>query len=359
MSVLKNIEKKLLEDKLKLVVNRIKDIKNDSITEKCKIGIIDIDNWEWAQGVGLNGLFNYYLDSQDDSELQWIINWIDKNIQKGLPERNVNTTAPLYMVASVAQITGNKMYMKICHDWAKWIMDELPRTKYGGFQHAVSDGPNDAQLWVDTLFMTVLFLAKMGVIENNKRYLDECEHQFLLHANYLMDRNTGLWYHGWTFEEYNNFSAALWGRGNCWITAFIPEYIELTNINCGSKQFMIDILNAQLEALSKYQDANGMWHTLINDKTSYLETSATAGFGYGILKAIRLGIISDKYYDMAIKAVKGVIENIDSNGTVLNVSYGTAIGKTLQHYKDIPLCAMTYGQALAIMLLVEYMKHIK
>ena len=36
-----------------------------------------------------------------------------------------------------------------------------------------------------------------------------------------------------------------------------------------------------------------MWHTLIDDPTSYLEASATSGFGFGILKAGRAGIMPE------------------------------------------------------------------
>ena len=43
-------------------------------------------------------------------------------------------------------------------------------------------------------------------------------------------------------------------------------------------------------ALAKYQDESGLWHTLINDSNSYLESSATAGFAYGILKAVHKNI---------------------------------------------------------------------
>jgi unsaturated rhamnogalacturonyl hydrolase len=37
----------------------------------------------------------------------------------------------------------------------------------------------------------------------------------LLHIQYLFDAKTGLFHHGWTFEEGgHNFANAAWGRGN-------------------------------------------------------------------------------------------------------------------------------------------------
>ena len=43
-----------------------------------------------------------------------------------------------------------------CKEWAQWVMDSLPKTKEGGFQHITSDTLNDGELWDDTLFMTAV-----------------------------------------------------------------------------------------------------------------------------------------------------------------------------------------------------------
>lgn len=343
-------------EQIKKVSGRMKSIANTSVEEVCKIGIIDIRNWEWAQGVGIYGLYRYYEYCREDAELAWIRDWIDENIENGLPERNINTTAPMYTVAHLAE--QEDKYRPLCQDWAHWVMDSLPRTKYGGFQHVVTGGENWMQLWDDTLFMTVLFLAKMGIIEKNQEYLRECERQFLLHAQYLMDRCTGLWFHGWTFDGNHNFAGARWARGNSWITAFIPDYLEMTGIDCGCGLFMQDVLRAQAEALVKYQNKDGSWNTLIDDKSAYAEISATAGFAYGLLKGVRLGILDETYREPAKRAAQAVMANIAPDGTVENVSYGTGMGMTLQDYRDIPLCPMTYGQAMAVMMLVELLEHI-
>ena len=91
-------------------------------------------------------------------------------------------------------------------------MEEMPRTQEGGIQHQTSDDENDQELWDDTLFMTVLFLANMGRILDRKDYREEAEYQFLLHMKYLQDSETGFWYHGWTFLERNHLREHF-GRG--------------------------------------------------------------------------------------------------------------------------------------------------
>jgi hypothetical protein len=55
-------------------------------------------------------------------------------------------------------------------------MDGLPRTDEGGFQHITSDSVNHQELWDDTLFMTVLFLANLGRILNRREYIAEAKY---------------------------------------------------------------------------------------------------------------------------------------------------------------------------------------
>ena len=93
-----------------------------------------------------------------------------------------------------------------------------------------------------------------------------------------------------------------------------------------------------------------------DDPTSYLETSVTAGFGYGILKAVRMKLIPETYRDTGEKALHAVIKEIDEKGVVQQVSYGTGMGKDLDHYRNIPICPMAYGSALTLLLLSEGMK---
>ncbi|WP_204312061.1 glycoside hydrolase family 88 protein, partial [Escherichia coli] len=73
---------------------------------------------------------------------------------------------------------------------------------------------------------------------------------------------------------------------------------------------LLQVLNAQIAALAKCQDESGLWHTLLDDPHSYLEASATAGFAYGILKAIRKRYVGAEYTEVAEKAIRGIVRNI-------------------------------------------------
>lgn len=140
----------------------------------------------------------------------------------------------------------------------------------------------------------------------------------------------------------------------------IPEFIELLDLppNDALRIHLVDTLNAQCRALAKHQEPCGLWRTILDDhhESSYLEASATAGFAFGMLKAARKRYISHEFEEIAVKAVKAVMANIDEKGELQQVSFGTPIGETKEFYKTIPLTSMPYGQAMAMMSLVEFLR---
>lgn len=340
------------------VAHKMKNFKGDGQQEKYPVGLIDIDLWEWPQGVGIYGMFKYYQQTGDKDVLDFLIKWYEERLEEGIVERNVNTTSPMLTLIHLWEITGDEKYKELCVDWADWVDNGLIRTGDGAFQHMITGDANDGQILIDTIFMTLLFYAKAGVVFNKPKYLEEVKKQCLIHIKYLYDKSCGLFYHGWDFNEKHNYGAVHWARGNSWYTCGLMDLIDMMPMEDGIKEYMLDTYRSQVDALSKLQREDGMWCTVLDNMESYPEASATAAFAYGILKGIRKGYLDKKYYDCGMKALKAVIGRISQDGTVQDVSYGTPVGRDEKFYLDIPVCPMTYGQALTILLLSEAMFHI-
>ena len=350
-----NMTKQELFKTIDAVANCMTTLAAKGFHEYCPVSNIDIDKWEWPQGVGMYALYRYYKLTGNKDMLDWLIAWYDRHLAAGLPEdRNINTTAPMLTLTYLYEETGKPEYLATIKDWAEYVMHSFARTEEGGFQHT-GTGHHEliGQLWDDTLVMTGLFLGRAGVLLKHQPYLTEAERQFLLHTKYLVDRDTGLWYHGWTFLGRHNYGKGLWGRGNCWISFAVADFIEFEGVSESVKLFLQETLYSQAVALAKFQNEHGMWHTLVDDPTSYVEASGTCGFGYGILKGVRKGYLPEEYREVGIKAVKAILSRIDEEGAVGDVSYGTNVGNTPDEYKDIPICVRPYGQALAILMLGE------
>ncbi|SFG45568.1 glycoside hydrolase family 88/105 protein [Oribacterium sp. WCC10] len=371
------INKTEIKNKLELVIQKLMNLDGPDNESELKdkgesIGYFKrdfgISEWDWPQGVGLYGLINKMEIDGSDEYTAFLKAWFDRNIESGLPSRNINTTTPLLTLSELNRNLNDKNYEKLCLSWADWLMNCLPRTKEGGFQHVTSANGdrqgvrlNENEMWIDTIFMTVLFLNRMGQKYQNETWINEGIHQVLMHIKYLYDKKTGLFYHGWTFNENNNFGEVFWCRGNSWFTLGILDYLEefRNPLNSGVKSFILDCYKAQVSALKNLQAKSGLWHTVLDDADSYEEVSGSAAITAGILKGLRLGILDDSYKACVKQAIRGILDNIAEDGTVLNVSGGTGMGMNKDHYKNILIAPMAYGQSLTILALVEALRCFK
>lgn len=367
----------VLLEKIHLVVEKLINLggceydKDKSVSSNdTQKGIIQrdfgIEEWDWPQGVGLYGMYKLQDFYEDDRYLSFFQNWYSGHVAKGLPSKNINTTAPFLPLSFLYNSFEKKeTFHTLCKERADWLIHDLPKTRDNGFQHVTSaignrDGVtlNEGQLWIDTLFMSVLFLNKMGYQEKNPVWKDEALHQVLVHIKYLFDKQTGLFHHGFRFDQMDNFGEIFWCRGNSWFTYGIVEFLDTCSdeISPGVRAFLIDTYRSQTEALLKLQAPSGLWRTVLTDETSYEEVSGSSAIAAGLLKGIKDGILDHTYQPAADRAIEAICDQIAPDGTVLNVSAGTGIGMDKDHYKNILLMPMAYGQALALTALCEALK---
>lgn len=360
--------------KITLMTNRLMNLgEGDYEKDKCahpqdlKRGILQrdqgIEEWEWPQGVGLYGLYKLQSYWKDNRYMDFFNRWYRRHLECGLPSRNINTTAPYLALVELAEVLETpEIYRDLCIKHADWLMNGLAKTMEGGFQHvttAIQDRneimPHESELWIDTLFMAVLFLNKIGYKYCRQDWIDEASRQMLIHIKYLYDKHSGLFFHGWSFNRRDNFGGVFWCRGNSWFTYAVPDYLDDcgSRINAGFRHFLVDTYRAQVEALVSLQSKSGLWHTVLNDAGSYEEVSGSAAITAGILKGLRMGLLDNCFRPVAIRGLEAVCQNIDSTGTVLHVSAGTSIGMDAEHYKNIVISPMAYGQALALLALYE------
>lgn len=338
---------------MKRVMKAMLEMKNDSFVEQYPLSLIDMNTWEWPQGVGLYGLYQYYVMTHDPEILEFMIHWYDSRIKEGIAEKNINTTSPMTTLIELANITGREDYWQLCREWVDFLEKDLIRTGDDAFQHMITGDPNEHQILIDTLFMALIFLKKAEKYFACRELGEEAEKQLLIHIHYLYDKKAKLFYHGWDFKGWHNYGEVHWARGNGWFTMGLLDFLEITDIPRPIAEYFLNVYKRQCERLVELQDENGFWHTVLEDYSSYPETSATAAFTYGILKGVRLGYLPKEYSIAGKKGLNAIIGAIDENGIVQGVSYGTPIGWSKEFYKEIPICPMTYGQALVLPALME------
>lgn len=314
-------------------------------------------DWDWGAGVALYGLRKVYETTRSQEIYTFIKTFIDSNMAHSEQiSYNINTTAPLLSVLLLYRETGEPHYLDFAEKFASWLMQDAPRLANGALEHTVINDKFAGEMWVDTVFMAGVFLTELGRIQNQAAYIEEGLLQARLHIESLQNEQNGLLYHGYSLAGDHYLSGCLWARGNSWVTISVPEIFASLKGYEKEREWFFERIERQVEALGAVQHANGMWPTILNDASSYEETSATAGFVYGIYKSVQMGYLDEKYLLCAEKGYKAVLRRITEEGTVLGVSEGTGIQISVQAYNSIPHeFIMPWGQGITLLMLSQGM----
>lgn len=206
-------------------------------------------------------------------------------------------------------------------------------------QFRLSDGtlarpePRKYTVWADDLFMSVPYLIRYAKLTGEDKYFDDAANQILLFYEKLFDPEINLYYHGW-FSDTEENSVAHWGRANGWVIWAISEALTYLPENHEHYQEILEIYKKHVNGLVNYQDANGIWHQVIDKPESFEETSSSAMFTLGIARGVLNGWLDQSYKNYAVKGWEAISNKIDSDGTVHGICRGTGIGFDLQFYYD-------------------------
>jgi unsaturated rhamnogalacturonyl hydrolase len=315
---------------------------------------MDIEHWDWVPGVGVISILEYYKSSGSEAVINQLIKWAKSNIHKSEQVKVINSIAPFAIFPELYRHTQDPVFLETATRIANWMMSEAPRTREGAFEHTVTENASfPEQVWADTIFMAVLFLARLSRLTGEAAYGEEAIRQLNLHLELLQDEATGVLFHGWSCIAQNHMSSARWTRANAWIAVGTPMILqELEDLVIIPKE-TLERYRTLMRGLISFQQENGLWATVMDHPGYYSETSGSAGIACGILKAVRLGLLEEAQLNAAQKTLNAVIANIKVNGEVASVSSGTPVMPTIEAYNEIPCYPSLYGQGLVLMLLSE------
>ena len=316
---------------------------------------MDIDEWDWVPGVGVIALEHYYRTVGDARGFDVLAAWVERNRHKAERAKVVNAMAPYAIFPSLYARTGVRYFLEEGDRIASWIVRDAPRTREGALEHTVTEpAAFPEQVWADTVFMAVLFLARMGRAADNREYGEEALRQLLLHLRLLQDERTGVLFHGWDCGAGNHVSAARWTRANAWVTLATPMILDEAQGWIAVNGEIEERYAALLRGLKSYQADDGLWPTVMDRPAFYPEASGSAGIAAGFAMAAKRGWADASYAAAAARTLEAIRGRIGDEGEVRNVSTGTPVMPTVEHYDVIPQCPTLYGQGLALLLLAEH-----
>ncbi|MBD3229370.1 MAG: hypothetical protein GF329_14390 [Candidatus Lokiarchaeota archaeon] len=312
---------------------------------------MDFSFGTWGKGIMMEGLLHAYNLTNDNTYLDFVKYWTDQSIrtqtQNGVFTHGETTvgdaTAIGISVLYFYELTNDSYYLDAAVRNMEFLLMKPPITSEGGISHRMSS----LELWIDTVHMICPFLARLGIILENDTIVDEAVNQIFIHDKYLRDNNTGLYSHIWNHDPSGPNDPFIWSRGIGWMTTAIVELLEIIPPSHPNRTGLISLLKNCIPKISALQDSEtGLWHTIMNDSSTGLETSCAELFAYSIALSVERGWIQDNgNKSVAINAYNGVINKVDDYGVVIGVSGGTGWDS---YGAPIYQRAISWGQGLFI-----------
>jgi unsaturated rhamnogalacturonyl hydrolase len=196
-----------------------------------------------------------------------------------------------------------------------------------------NSGANDlatyTRFWVDDMYMVGSLQIQAYKSLKDTIYLNRAARQLVTYCDKLQ-RPTGLFYH-------RDDAPFYWGRGNGWAAAAMAEVLPaLPKENKYYKPLMA-AYQKMMGALLRFQGDDGMWHQLLDDPTSFAETSCTGMFLFAMATGLENNWLpSGEYAGRVVKGWNALAGFVNEKGEVRDVCVGTNAKNRRKHYLTRP-----------------------
>lgn len=289
------------------------------------------NKWNYIDGCMITAVLALYRITGEQKYLDFADRFVRGFVQEDgsirtyeVEEYNLDNVNPAKNLFRLYDLTGAECYRRAM-ETVRAQLTTMPRIKQGNFWHK-DIYPN--QVWLDGLYMAQPFYMEYETRFNGKKNCLDSFKQFCVVREHMRDEKTGLYYHGydesramyWADPE-TGCSPNFWLRALGWFVIALVDTIEAMDEQMYYEYRVLrDQFIELMEAILPYQQECGMFYQVIDKpeaEGNYLETSGTAIIAYGILKAVRLGILPEKYAVYGEKAFFGTTDRylrVDDQG---------------------------------------------
>ena len=326
--------------------------------------------WFYALMVGTHGLFKAYAATGEKEYLDY---FIDSTTTLAEYYDYIQYDASLFGQAAFLELTTKldnldaigsmgrnlcELYkispredvLKLIEILADAAMNSIPRFEDGTYHR-------ERDMWADDLFMSCPFLVRYAALKGDKKFAKEVVDQLLGFKKRLWMADEKIMSHIF-FLDTNEPNLVPWGRGNGWVYVSLTDALEnLPHDTKGYDELMKFYLEFT-EGIVKLQDADGLWHQVLNLPHSYQETSCTGMYLLGLCRGINNGWIGTEHKKYADKAYLGLIDKkISSVGNVYDVCMGSSNSKNAEYYVNLGAVDNDdHGTGVILTAITEYIK---
>jgi unsaturated rhamnogalacturonyl hydrolase len=317
----------------------------------------DFTIWFWGDAIAIDGLLDAAELANDEQALAHAERFV-----RGWAERSlgwVDHLAPGDAVLRLSSLRADAGLTEAAERLAIWLSNEVPTTSDGCPLYRPDLPEYRHTVWVDTLYHTPPFFARLARVTGDARWDDIAVQVWESHARVLSVGDGPLLGHA-----YDTGKRALrgpgWGRGCGWALLGYLDTLELLPMSHPRRAWAEEETRRLAARVVELQDASGHWRTLIDDREAYLETSTAAFFGAAFAKGLRLGLLDASYEAPLDAAWNALAGRIDHDGAVWGVSACTYAAvdpqDDLAMYKRLPTEVNVWGQGAALRCIAELLR---
>jgi unsaturated rhamnogalacturonyl hydrolase len=182
-----------------------------------------------------------------------------------------------------------------------WLARDAPRAGDGTLYHLI-DG---REVWADTVYMVVPFLALSGRADLAVRQIEG-------HRERLC--REGVYAAIWSEDTGTLRRADRWGGGNGWVVAGIARALRLAPSL--PREPLAGHAREVLDACLALRRPDGLFHDVLDDPATFVETNAAQMFAYAALTGAADGWLPASYAEVGRDLLAAATAKVDEHGVV-------------------------------------------
>ncbi|CZQ97024.1 six-hairpin glycosidase [Trichococcus palustris] len=267
----------------------------------------DKSKFQWPNGLLALALEWSHRTSEDKDDLEHLIRYYDKWIEKGASVDFIDQAINGYTLIYLYEVTKQNKYKELLDYILQFLLDH-PKVGDESIPYRINIS-ND--IYIDGLGMVCPFLCRYGSTFHNREAINLGAKQIVNYIHNGMDDNTGLPYHGYNPHQNTKLGIIGWGRAVGWLLIGMIdslEYIPKDNmyydqIKAAFKKIVSDVVT--------FQNKNGHFTWQLSAIEGASDTSATSMICYAIKRGMILGILDSAYIEITDVALDYLHESVE------------------------------------------------
>jgi rhamnogalacturonyl hydrolase YesR len=191
----------------------------------------------------------------------------------------------------------------------RYLLHDAPRSPDGVLYHIVSA----PQVWIDSMYMAPPFLAAAGQPGEAIRQIEGMR-------RLLWNPDKKLYAHIWDQGARDFARRACWGVGNGWTAAGITRVIRaLPDSLAADRRRLAGYVQELLEGCLRHQRDDGLFHDVVDDPATFVETNLAQMLAYAIYRGIKGGWLDRGLFTTAERMRRAAHARVDARGLVQGV----------------------------------------